>query len=286
MVFVVVAVVVYILSSKKHHLNRNLYYAYLLQKGVHMDKELMLLQGKRLKEIRKIMGKTQASFADWLNKIGITGNYGEPYKDRTIASWETGRRALPNTVKKAIAENITLSNGYIQYAYLDGKSDNITQTDFDKINTADHIKEISDTVKNKRIQILSAYNIDIHFMNWILCQKDFIDKFNFEYNKDWPTDNFAKIAFGGGSNKELTTERVKYDHLYSSWIENGYYDIYPFSDSTQKIRFILLLDTSLSDIGFLAFTHNDLLRIKEIQDKTTEHIILLNIKSLMDSGKI
>lgn len=92
-----------------------------------MDKELMLLQGKRLKEIRKIMGKTQASFADWLNKIGITGNYGEPYKDRTIASWETGRRALPNTVKKAIAENITLSNGYIQYAYLDGKSDNITQ---------------------------------------------------------------------------------------------------------------------------------------------------------------
>ncbi len=251
-----------------------------------MDKELMLLQGKRLKEIRKIMGKTQASFADWLNKLGITGNYGEPYKDRTIASWETGRRALPNTVKKAIAENITLSNGHIQYAYLDGKSDNITQTDFDKINTADHIKEFSDTVKNKRIQILSAYNINIHFMNWILCQKDFIDKFNFEYNKEWTTDNFAKIAFGGGSNKELTTERLKYDHLYSSWIENGYYDIYPFSDSTQKIRFILLLDTSLSDIGFLAFTHNDLLRIKEIQDKTTEHIKLLNIKSLMDSGKI
>ena len=45
-----------------------------------MNKELMLLQGKRLKEVRKIMGKTQASFADWLNEIGITGNYGEPYK--------------------------------------------------------------------------------------------------------------------------------------------------------------------------------------------------------------
>lgn len=251
-----------------------------------MNKELMLLQGKRLKEVRKIMGKTQASFADWLNEIGITGNYGEPYKERTIASWETGRRALPNTVKKAIAENITLANGHIQYAYLDGESDNITPMPFDKINNADHITEISKSIKSKTFQILSAYNIDTHFVNWLLCKKDFLEWFNFEYKREWTTDNFIKYAFHGGNKEDLISERIKYDAMFSDWIKKGYYDIYPYPDSDQKIRFVLLLDSPIGDVGFLAFTHNDLLHIKKLQDKALEYINLLNIKSLMDSGKI
>lgn len=60
-----------------------------------------IIIGKHMKKIRKAMGLTQAGFANWLKDMGVVSNRsGKAYGERTIASWETGRRAVPEKVKK------------------------------------------------------------------------------------------------------------------------------------------------------------------------------------------
>ena len=85
-----------------------------------------IISGKHMKMIRKAMGLTQAGFANWLKNMGIVSNrLGNAYGERTIASWETGRRAVPEKVKKTIVENITVQGCPINYEYLYGNSNNM-----------------------------------------------------------------------------------------------------------------------------------------------------------------
>ena len=90
--------------------------------------ELRRIQGKRLKEIRKILGHTQESFTHWLTEHGLTGNYSEPYKAKTVAAWESGRRAIPEDVKMALSKHVKIDGHPVQYAYLNGDSDFITRS--------------------------------------------------------------------------------------------------------------------------------------------------------------
>lgn len=85
-----------------------------------------IIIGKHMKKIRKAMGLTQAGFANWLKNMGVVSNRsGKAYGERTIASWETGRRAVPEKVKKTIVENITVQGCPINYEYLYGNSNNM-----------------------------------------------------------------------------------------------------------------------------------------------------------------
>ncbi len=86
------------------------------------------LQGKRLQEVRKILGKTQESFCEWLTDHGINGNYDEPYKQKTVAAWESGRRNVPDEIKKVLSDNVTVDGFPVQFAYLNGDTDFITQS--------------------------------------------------------------------------------------------------------------------------------------------------------------
>lgn len=90
--------------------------------------DIRAVQGKRLKEVRRILGETQVSFAQWLNNHGLVGNYEEPYKAKTIAAWESGRRTIPDKVKMVLSQNVRIDGYPVQYAYLNGDSDYITQS--------------------------------------------------------------------------------------------------------------------------------------------------------------
>ena len=93
-----------------------------------MDSKKKKLQGERLKEARKLIGLSQEQFCDWLESVGITGNYGEKYGAPTVAAWENARRNVPEKVKKAICENLTINGQNVQYAYMNGDTKYITQS--------------------------------------------------------------------------------------------------------------------------------------------------------------
>lgn len=91
-----------------------------------MNDKTKLLQGKHLKEIRRILGLSQKAFGSWLSALDINSRGDVPYKEATIAAWENGRRNIPEAVKKCISENVTVNGQNIQYSYLNGNSKYMT----------------------------------------------------------------------------------------------------------------------------------------------------------------
>lgn len=98
-----------------------------------MDSKKKKLRGERLKEARKLIGLSQEQFCDWLESVGITGNYGEKYGAPTVAAWENARRNVPEKVKKAICENLTINGHNVQYAYMNGDSKYMTQAHSERL---------------------------------------------------------------------------------------------------------------------------------------------------------
>lgn len=94
-----------------------------------MDDKLKKLQGEHLKEIRKMLGLSQKKLGLWLSAKGVTNNCGEPYKEITIASWENGRRKIPEEVMKAISENVNINGHKVQASYLHGSDKYMTSSD-------------------------------------------------------------------------------------------------------------------------------------------------------------
>lgn len=137
--------------------------------------DLTRLQGKRLKEIRKILGKTQESFSEWLLDHGATGNYGEPYKQKTIAAWEAGRRKVPDDIKKIISDTVTINDQKVQYAYLNGDTDFIT-------------KSVDSIIKNSK-EILNTNNLP-DSAEWTRASSDDIKQM-----EENPVNRFADILF-------------------------------------------------------------------------------------------
>lgn len=90
--------------------------------------ELKKKQGKRLKEIRKLLGLSQAKFCDWLSEHNRFGHFQEVYSVKTIQAWEQGIRKVPDHIKKLLADNVTFNDKPVQYAYLNGDTDLITQS--------------------------------------------------------------------------------------------------------------------------------------------------------------
>lgn len=119
------------------------------------------LQGKRLQEVRKILGKTQVSFCDWLTEHGVTGNYDEPYKQKTIAAWESGRRNVPDEIKKVLSDNVTVDGYPVQFAYLNGDTDFITQSTGAIVK---HAFEVTDSILKNTSNWKQATAADIKEM--------------------------------------------------------------------------------------------------------------------------
>ena len=90
--------------------------------------ELMKKQGKRLKGVRQIMGLSQAKFCNWLAEHNKLGNFQEIYSIKTIQAWEQGVRKVPDNIKKVLSDNVTIDGQLVQYAYLNGDTDFITQS--------------------------------------------------------------------------------------------------------------------------------------------------------------
>lgn len=137
--------------------------------------DLTRLQGKRLKEIRKILGETQESFSEWLAGNGVTGNYGEPYKQKTIAAWEAGRRKVPDEIKKIISDTVTINDQKIQYAYLNGDTDFMT-------------KSVDSIIKNSE-EILNSFESP-NSVEWTRASSDDIKEM-----AENPINRFADILF-------------------------------------------------------------------------------------------
>ena len=93
-----------------------------------MNDKLKKLQGERLKEIRKMLGLSQKRLGLWLSAKGVTNNCGEPYKEITVASWENGRRKIPEEVMKAISENVNINGHNVQTSYLHGSDKYMTSS--------------------------------------------------------------------------------------------------------------------------------------------------------------
>lgn len=88
---------------------------------------LKKIKGLHLKRIRKYCGMTQAEFGEILGAWGITSRVGIPGKDeKIIASWESGRRDIPDKVLRAIKENVLYEGFPIRWEYLIGQDDFIT----------------------------------------------------------------------------------------------------------------------------------------------------------------
>lgn len=118
----------------------------------HKECELLFnttenIQGKRLKQIRtKFLKMSRNQFAHWLFDGGLKGNFKEQYSKITVASWEAGRRAVPEEVKKFISENVNIDGYKIQYAYLNGDSLYITKSPYVVLETSYLISEAMDEI--------------------------------------------------------------------------------------------------------------------------------------------
>ena len=159
--------------------------------------DLRKVQGRRLKEVRKILGKTQESFTQWLTDHGLTGNYNEPYKAKTVAAWESGRRAIPDDIKMVLSQNVTVDGYPVQYAYLNGDTDFITQSmgaivkrTFEILNppqpvewkmaTAEDIHDLANDPRNRFALILL---------------NDLLPIFNHEKNDFWDIMRFNNVMY-------------------------------------------------------------------------------------------
>lgn len=100
-----------------------------------MKTEKSVICGKHIRFIRNYLALTQAEFGEKLGEWGIKDKSGSPGKTAEIvASWESGRNQVPNKVLRAIYDNVKYNGKTIQWAYLAGDTDFITQ-DIDGILT-------------------------------------------------------------------------------------------------------------------------------------------------------
>lgn len=94
-----------------------------------MKTERSILCGKRIREIRNYLGLTQEQFGDELGRWGIKDRSGNPGRSADIvASWESGRNQVQTDVIRAIIDNVSYYGLPIQFSYLSGESDYITQS--------------------------------------------------------------------------------------------------------------------------------------------------------------
>lgn len=167
--------------------------------------ELRKLQGQRLKEIRKILGKTQETFTQWLADHGLFGNYDEPYKSKTVAAWESGRRVIPEEIKIALSENVAIDGCLVQYAYLNGDTDFITKSVgaiikkvFEKGNSlnqasaCEHGEWVAVTVDDIAENPLNQFAL--------ILFDDLLPIFNHERSEVWDVVRFNKAVFEGVGN--------------------------------------------------------------------------------------
>ena len=116
------------------------------------NKELWLLKGTRLKEIREEnLGLSQSRFGQWLYEHGVKGRWDEPHKIVTIASWENGRRNIPNNVLKAIRDNTEYNGFQYRWEYLTGKDDIKTIASFSSEELEDMAIELKEEIFIKTV---------------------------------------------------------------------------------------------------------------------------------------
>lgn len=137
-----------------------------------MRTEKSVICGKHIKIIRRYLGLTQEEFGRKLGEWGITdktGNLGKA--PEIVASWESGRNQVPNSVLHAIYENVSFKGNKIQWAYLVGESDYITQ-DIDGILThlfnADSPSSKGEFEKLKESEIVEIANSRINKLALLL----------------------------------------------------------------------------------------------------------------------
>ena len=90
--------------------------------------EIKKIQGSRLKEVRNILGLSRPKFSAWLAEHNKLGNFHEEYSSKTIEAWEQGLRKVPDDIKKLLSDNVDINGYHVQYAYLNGDTDFITQS--------------------------------------------------------------------------------------------------------------------------------------------------------------
>lgn len=143
----------------------------------------------------------------------------------------------------------------------------------------------------KGATIAESYGISCDFYRWLAYSTNGFENFPFELSREWMTiPDFPvtpqEILFGQSEIKPYKEQFINESKIQDFWLKNGYYDFTPYGEESKKVRFVLLDFNSKITWPKFAFTHKDLLHIKELQDKASEYINLLNIKSLVDSGKI
>lgn len=92
-----------------------------------MKTEKSIVCGQRIRKIRNYLGLTQEEFGKQLGEWGIydrSGNRGR--SPEIVASWESGRNQVPDSVLSAIRENVNWEGEKINWSFLTGESEYIT----------------------------------------------------------------------------------------------------------------------------------------------------------------
>ncbi len=130
--------------------------------------------------------------------------------------------------------------------------------------------------------VIEKYDISRSFYNMLADSTDKFIKFNFEHGPC-----YKQLWFDSDSNKYLSPgDSTMQAHVMTTMVKQKFYDTSISVDGEINKAHYIAIDMRTQPCYMIGFTENDLIHIKELQDKTTEYLNLLNIKSLMDSRKL